>query len=218
MLAPCTAIVADLGSPSARSKGMVRPWGFGVGVSGAWVSLLAKHPLSPGSHRGWPFSGFPLWAPPWEPSCPRRRCLGWPCSLPSLTCCSSALLPETLPHRSGYGSQTAPRLAGGDAHQVSQLQVLEGRATPFWCPDALESAAPPGTPWFPDPRPRWGSARCRGRKWFVKPTPRPPSGPQCWPRRRRPSPWGFRAAVDLLSPGPARPRLWRGAQTRPLSQ
>ena len=58
----CTAIVADLGSPSARSKGMVSaPWGLGVGVSGARVSLLAQAPSFPQALIGVAFSlGFTL--------------------------------------------------------------------------------------------------------------------------------------------------------------
>ncbi|XP_070647061.1 major facilitator superfamily domain-containing protein 10 isoform X4 [Bos indicus] len=71
----CTAIVADLGSPSARSKGM---------------------------SSGWPFLWASLWAPHWEPSCPRRQCPGWPCSSPSPTCCSSgASCQRRCPQRSG---------------------------------------------------------------------------------------------------------------------
>ncbi|XP_070318684.1 major facilitator superfamily domain-containing protein 10 isoform X4 [Odocoileus virginianus] len=78
----CTAIVADLGSPSARSKGM----------SSGWLFLWA----SP-------------WAPHWAPSCPRRQCPGWPCSSPSRTCCSSgASCQRRCPRRSGAWQPARP--------------------------------------------------------------------------------------------------------------
>ncbi|XP_072593785.1 major facilitator superfamily domain-containing protein 10 isoform X2 [Vulpes vulpes] len=56
-----TAIIADLSSPSARSRGM----------SLGWPSRWASH-----------------WAPCLAPHCPRRQCPGSPCSLRSPTCCS----------------------------------------------------------------------------------------------------------------------------------
>ncbi|XP_074207580.1 major facilitator superfamily domain-containing protein 10 isoform X1 [Camelus bactrianus] len=70
-----TAIVADLGSPAARSRGM----------SSGWPSLWASR-----------------WALCLAPPCPWSRHLGWPCSSRSLTCCSSSASCRRLcPWRSG---------------------------------------------------------------------------------------------------------------------
>lgn len=54
-----TAIVADLGSPPARSRGMVSAHAAGEGPRlRDWVSLLAQAASSPGSHRGGLLAGL----------------------------------------------------------------------------------------------------------------------------------------------------------------
>ncbi|XP_021533308.1 major facilitator superfamily domain-containing protein 10 isoform X4 [Neomonachus schauinslandi] len=71
-----TAIVADLGSPSARSRGM---------------------------SSGWPSPWASPWAPCWVPPCPRRRYPGSPCSsLPPTCCLFSASCRRPCPQRSGH--------------------------------------------------------------------------------------------------------------------
>ncbi|XP_010846391.1 PREDICTED: major facilitator superfamily domain-containing protein 10 [Bison bison bison] len=150
----CTAIVADLGSPSARSKGMA--------VIGVAFSL--------GFTLGPTLGAFlPSETVPW---------------LALLFAVSDLLfiwcfLPETLPpeKRVRWEPDSARAERGGDAHHVSQLQVLGGQAAPSWCPDALESTAPPGTPWSPDPPALLGPCKVQGPSRFVRPTPRPPSRP-----------------------------------------
>ncbi|XP_034528090.1 major facilitator superfamily domain-containing protein 10 isoform X3 [Ailuropoda melanoleuca] len=71
-----TAIVADLGSPSTRSRGM---------------------------SSGWPSHWASPWAPCLVPPCPRRRYPGLPCSsLPRTCCLFSASCQRPCPQRSGH--------------------------------------------------------------------------------------------------------------------
>ncbi|XP_045630748.1 major facilitator superfamily domain-containing protein 10 isoform X3 [Ursus americanus] len=71
-----TAIIADLGSPSARSRGM---------------------------SSGWPSHWASPWGPCLVPPCPRRRYPGSPCSSLSQTCCLfSASCQRPCPQRSGH--------------------------------------------------------------------------------------------------------------------
>ncbi|XP_073747441.1 major facilitator superfamily domain-containing protein 10 isoform X3 [Callorhinus ursinus] len=70
-----TAIIADLGSPSARGRGM---------------------------SSGWPSPWASPWAPCWVPPCPWRRYPGSPCSsLPPTCCLFSASCRRPCPQRSG---------------------------------------------------------------------------------------------------------------------
>ncbi|XP_070647062.1 major facilitator superfamily domain-containing protein 10 isoform X5 [Bos indicus] len=188
----CTAIVADLGSPSARSKGMA--------VIGVAFSL--------GFTLGPTLGAFlPSETVPW---------------LALLFAVSDLLfiwcfLPETLPpeKRVRWEPDSARAERGGDAHHVSQLQVLRGQAAPSWCPDALESTAPPGTPWSPDPPALLGPCKVQGPSRFVRPTPRPPSRPSVLSPAgalRHPGVPGRRGPAQ--PPGPA-PLLRRGAGPRP---
>lgn len=192
-----------------------------LGVGGLWglVSLLALSTLfSPGSHRGGLSLGLTLGPTPGAFLPPET--VPW-LALPAISdCYPSGASARRCPHRSGQGgSQTAPRLGHRWGRPSSVPAPGAGKAgvAPFWCPDALESAAPPGTPWFPDPRPRWGSARCRGRAGLSSPPPGPPSGPSVRSPAGAVRLPGVPAAVDLLSPlALLRPRLWRGPRTRLL--
>ncbi|XP_021533314.1 major facilitator superfamily domain-containing protein 10 isoform X5 [Neomonachus schauinslandi] len=86
-----TAIVADLGSPSARSRGM---------------------------SSGWPSPWASPWAPCWVPPCPRRRYPGSPCSsLPPTCCLFSASCRRPCPQRSGLlAGPSSPAPAPGTLH------------------------------------------------------------------------------------------------------
>lgn len=98
-----------------------------MGVSGAWVSLLAQAPSFPQAVIGVAFSlGFTL-GPTLGAFLPSET-VPW---LALLFAISDLLfiwcfLPETLPpqKRVRWEPDSAQAGAGGDAHQVSQLQVL----------------------------------------------------------------------------------------------
>lgn len=170
----CTAIVADLGSPSARSKGMVSaPWGLGVGVPVARVSLLAQAPSFPQAVIGVAFSlGFTL-GPTLGAFLPSETV---PC-LALLFAVSDLLfiwcfLPETLPpEKRVRWEPDSPRCWGGRAA------------------------------WSPDPPALLGAPQGAGAERVpVKPTPGPLADPQRRPAQAPSVTLGFRAAADLLSP------------------